>query len=305
MDNAPTPEVRLARDLVVSGYAYGELGRLVRRGELEHLRRGAYAPPENGLDQGAQHRRLVLATLPLLDGGVVSHRSAAVLHGLPLPLDGPSLVDVTRPEATSGRRRGHVHRHATPLPADEVVTIDGLAVTDLARTVVDLGRSLRFADGVAAADAALHQGLAPDALVRALDRARGRPGVADARRVVTFADGRSESAGESHSRVLLHRLGLPSPALQLEVRDETGQLVGRCDFGWEEHRTVGEFDGRVKYGRLLRPGQTAEDVVWAEKRREDALRDEGWQVVRWCSADLRQPALVGQRLHRAFRRRRR
>ncbi|MBP2415872.1 type IV toxin-antitoxin system AbiEi family antitoxin domain-containing protein [Microlunatus capsulatus] len=301
----PLPDVRLARDLVADGRAYNELGRLVRRGELEHLRRGAYALP--GADPGpdAQHRRMVHATLPLLDGGVVSHRSAGVLHGLPLPPDASALVDVTRADATSGRRRGHVHRWAAPLLADEVVAVDGLPVTDLARTVVDLGRTLPFADAVAVADAALHRGLHPDALAAAVERARGRPGVADARRVVSFADGRSESAGESHSRVVLHRLGLPRPELQLEVRDPGGRLLGRCDFGWEEHRTVGEFDGRTKYGRLLRPGQTPEDAVWAEKRREDLLRDEGWQVVRWCWADLWQPALLGQRLHRAFRRQRR
>ena len=302
MHPEPLPEVRLARDLVADGRAYGELRQLVRRGELEHLRRGAYAPPRADLDADAQHRRLVLATLPLLDAGVVSHRSAAVLHGLPLPSGGPGLVDVTRPDATSGRRRGHVHRWATPLLADEVVTVDGLAVTDLARTVVDLGRTLAFPDAVAAADAALRRGLDPQALAEAVNRARGRPGVADARRVVAFADGRSESAGESHSRVVLHRLGMPRPELQLEVRDQERRLVGRSDFGWEEHRTLGEFDGRVKYGRLLRPGQTAEEALWAEKRREDALRDLGWQVVRWTWADLRRPDLLAERLHRAFRR---
>ncbi len=42
---------------------------------------------------------------------------------------------------------------------------------------------------------------------------------------------------------------------------------------------MGEFDGRIKYGRLLRPGQEAGDAVFEEKRREDAIRDEGWKVV--------------------------
>jgi hypothetical protein len=120
--------------------------------------------------------------------------------------------------------------------------------------------------------------------------------------VVAFADGRSESAGESHSRVVLHRIGLPPSTLQLEVLDPSGRLVGRCDFGWEEQRTLGEFDGLVKYGRLLKPGQTVADVVYAEKLREDALRDEGWQMVRWGSADLRREQVVAVRLQRAFRR---
>ena len=33
-----------------------------------------------------------------------------------------------------------------------------------------------------------------------------------------------------------------------------GRLIGYVDFGWPEQRTVGEFDGRVKYGRGLTPG---------------------------------------------------
>jgi hypothetical protein len=52
---------------------------------------------------------------------------------------------------------------------------------------------------------------------------------------------------------------------------------------------VGEFDGRIKYGRLLRPGQDAGDAVFAEKRREDAIRDEDWGVVRWVWSDLERP----------------
>jgi hypothetical protein len=120
--------------------------------------------------------------------------------------------------------------------------------------------------------------------------------------VVDFGDGRSESPGESLSRVALARLGLPAPALQFEVHDGSGLLVGRADFGWEEQRTLGEFDGKVKYGRLLRPGQLSEDVVYQEKRREDALRDLGWQVVRWSWADLKDAAMIADRLWRAFSR---
>ena len=102
--------------------------------------------------------------------------------------------------------------------------------------------------------------------------------------------------------MVLLGLGLAPSDLQYEVHDAAGALVGRCDFVWEEQRTLGEFDGRVKYGRLLRPGQRPEDVLWAEKQREDALRDLGWQVVRWTWADLDRGVLLADRLHRAFRR---
>ncbi len=295
-------DVLLARELVAKGFGYAELSRLVRRGELEHLRRGAYAPHStDGLNDVDRHRRLVRATMAMLARGVLSHRSAAVLHGLPLPRGGLELVQVTQPEAASGRRRGHVHRFASPLDPAEVSVIDGVPVTDLARTVVDLGRTLRLADAVAAADAALRQGLDPVTLGTALAGARGRPGVADARRVVAFADGRSESAGESHSRVLLHRIGLAPSSLQHEVHDDLGRLVGRSDFVWEAERTLGEFDGRVKYGRLLGPGQPAGDVLWAEKQRR--TRCVTWAGSRALDlADLARPGVLGDRIRRAFAR---
>jgi hypothetical protein len=157
-------------------------------------------------------------------------------------------------------------------------------VTSLARTVLDLARTLPYAEAVATGDAALRLGLERAVLEDALGRASRRPGIGAARRVV------------------LHRLGLAPSTLQLEVRDDAGALVGRCDFGWEEHSTVGEFDGRVKYGRLLRPDQRIEDVVWAEKQREDAIRDLGRQMVRWTWGDLQRERILDDRLRRAFHR---
>ena len=180
--------------------------------------------------------------------------------------------------------------------------LSDLAVASLARTVVDLGRTLPFADAVAAADAALRTGLDREELEQVLALAAGRPGISAARRVVAFADPRSESPGESHSRVVLHAIGLPPSSLQHEVLDEQGRVIARCDFGWEEHRTVGEFDGLVKYGRLLRPGQTAADVVLGEKHREDAVRDQGYAMVRWGSPDLQRERVLAERLRRAFAR---
>jgi hypothetical protein len=101
---------------------------------------------------------------------------------------------------------------------------------------------------------------------------------------------------------MLHRLGLPAPDLQVRLFGADGSPLGRCDFGWAAHRTVGEFDGRIKYGRLLRPGQSAGDAVYEEKLREDEIRDIGWPVARWTWADLDRPRVVGDRLLRAFAR---
>jgi very-short-patch-repair endonuclease len=78
--------------------------------------------------------------------------------------------------------------------------------------------------------------------------------------------------------------------------------VARVDFLWPAHRTIGEFDGRVKYGRLLKPGQSVEQIVYEEKLREDALRDLGWQVVRWVWRDLHRSGILRDRVLRGYAR---
>ncbi|WP_176450000.1 hypothetical protein [Geodermatophilus saharensis] len=45
------------------------------------------------------------------------------------------------------------------------------------------------------------------------------------------------------------------------MRSADGTLLGRADFAWEAGRLLGEFDGRVEYGRLLRPSSALADRV--------------------------------------------
>ena len=181
-----------------------------------------------------------------------------------------------------------------------MIEVDGLLVTGPVRTALDLARSLPHEAAVVALDAALRHGLLEHEVLRArLFDIAGTRGSRHAARVVRFADGRSESVGESRSRVVLHELGLSPSALQLVIRRPDGSFVGRTDFAWEDRRVVGEFDGRIKYGRLLRPGQDPGDAVFEEKQREDAVRDEGWEVVRWTWSDLTVPGWIGERVRRA------
>jgi len=295
------PSLLLRRDAVREGWSDDELARLARAGELTRLRRGAYVDGVLPDDAAARHRLLVRATLSGCRlPAVVSHQSAAVLLGLPLWNVGLDRVHVTRrPPAwtgTSAALRVHVSR----LRDDEIVEVDGIRVTGPVRTALDLARSAPFESAVVMLDAAIRAGSPARPLLqeRLMDIV-GAPGSRSAARAIAFADGRSGSVGESRSRVLLHRLGLPPTDLQFEVRGADGQLVGRTDFVWEDARLVGEFDGRVKYGRLLRSGQDPGDAVFEEKRREDAIRDEGWGVVRWTWSDLGRGDGLGQRVRRA------
>ncbi|PRY47461.1 hypothetical protein LY71_11495 [Geodermatophilus tzadiensis] len=297
------PELVLRRDALPGGWSDEELTARLRRGELTRLRPGAYLTDPSSLDAVARHRHLLVATVAALRRpAVVSHQSAAVLWGLPLWGVSLDRVHVTRRPPASSEVSRYLRCHAVRLRDDEVSTVDGVAVTTPARTVLDLALTLAAEPAVVVLDAAVRLGrVRREDLLHRLDRAGRVPGSRRAGRAIAFADGRSESVGESRSRVLLQRLGLPPSSLQLPVRAADGLLLGRADFGWEEERVLGEFDGRVKYGRLLRPGQEPGDVVFEEKRREDALRDEGWGVVRWTWSDLT-VGVLGPRVRRALER---
>jgi hypothetical protein len=300
---APMDQIKLTAELLAEGWSPAELDRMARSGELQRIRRGAYeCVPARSLERRDEHRRLIQATLRQTSvDSAISHMSAAVLHQLPIWNDQLGKVHITRDQSGGGKVRHYVHLHAAPLSEADVCVIEGQRVTTLARTVFDLLRTLTMERSVPIGDAALRLGLTLEELAEVAGRCIGWRGMMQARRAMNFLNARSESAGESYSRVLLDQIGIPAPIPQYEVWHR-GVLVGRADFGWEEFRTLGEFDGKEKYGRLLKPGQTAADAVFEEKRREDALCDLGWQIVRWLWKDLYHPKELRERLERAFER---
>lgn len=299
-------------DLHAVGLGDPAIRALVRAGRLQAVCRGMYVPgpvaPAPARSRAEHVERLTARHVLAIRGvvarlgapAVVSHVSAAVLHAVDLwdlPFD---RVHLTR-DRPSGARRGHdLHLHAAPLPPGDVTVIRGIPVTTPARTAVDIARAATFDQGVVVADAALRQtGTNRPALEEVLRASAGRHGVTRAARVVAFADGRAASPGESRSRVLFARNHLPVPVLQREVRDRDGMHVATVDFWWGGRRpVVGEFDGEVEYGRLLRPGQDPGDVVVQEKIREDHLRELGLDVVRWTWQDLADPQHLLARLRR-------
>ena len=250
--------VRTAAELMSAGVSAGRIRRLVRDGALCRLRPGVYAPAAtvSALAGGARDERARQAGGQLLQVAAAlavtgsrsagSHRSAASVYGLGLVGRGPApRVEITRPP---GERAGHANRagvlvHVAALPADHVASYRGVLLTSVPRTVIDLTRTLPFAQGVAVADSALHAGLTSKSDLAGViaDCPRWR-GLRRAREVTAFSDARSESVLESLSRVVFHQAGLPPPDLQVWVGDDD-EVIGRVDFLWRRYRTVGEAGG--------------------------------------------------------------
>jgi hypothetical protein len=292
---------KLTRDLLTTGVSHDGIASHRRTGELIRLRRGAYLQPGES-EPELRHRLLIESTLALGEGeSVISFGSAAVMHGLPVPQAATQRVHLTRNRADGGRIRPITHVHVARLRPDDVCVIDGLPVTSLARTFVDLARTVPLGWGVACGDQALRSGMCHDEVAEQIDLAHRRHGISRAQISYGLLNPLSQSAGESLSRVAFFEARLPIPELQVELFD-AGARIATVDFLWREQGTVGEFDGKIKYGRLRRSGETPADAVFREKRREDAVRGLGLDVVRWVWPEIFTQTEVLYRLQRSFRR---
>lgn len=297
-----TDPLLLRRNLIRTGSTDNDIRSAKSAGSITSLRRGAFASTAALATMRAEDKHLLTVRAHLSAARsdlVVSHQSAAVVHGFAMWSPDLTRVHVTTDRTAGGRTTRNSHVHAAPLTDDDVTVVNGIAVTSADRTVADLLRILRFEAGVCVGDAALHSGSATvEGVTAALERSVGR-GVVNARRTLAFCDSRSESVGESRTRVLLHRLNIPLPELQVNLYSESGPFLGRVDFLF----LIGvilEFDGDVKYMKHLKPGQTPADAVIAEKLREDEIRSLGWVFVRCKWSELAHPDRFLAKLQRAF-----
>jgi len=261
------------------GLLQSEIGYLARRGAWEPIRRGVYAEADGGASV-----RISAALLAIGSRGVVSHGSAAALHSLDLlrEPDATQTVLTVRPGQRGHKDLDGIHVHRAGLPRWHVSEANGLPVTTVARTLVDLTRALSLRDGVVAMDAARHSGrVRLEQLEEVLADCRGWPWIRRAASAVKLTDPAAESALESLSRMFFSAHDIPAPVTQFVVR--SGQrFIARTDFWWEEPRVAGEADGLGKYAALA--------DLHAEKLRQERIEALGIRVVRWTWNDIWKPA---------------
>ncbi len=297
-DHWPGNVVVSTAGLVAAGMEERVLTSAVRSGVLLRIRRGAYVRGAvwNGLKPWDRDKLLVWAHYESTGGvSLYSHVSAARLHDCQV-WDAGRLVHVTTGYANSSTSSGpDVRTHRLPLAdGDHVAWLlkDGrqIRVTSLERTVLDCARILPLEQAAIIGDHALQKGADLDQMCRLLAGSPIKRGASRAARMLETLDGRSESAGETRTRLLLRSFGMLNFVPQVPLRTRNGKF--RADFADPERRIIVEFDGRGKYSDY-RP---TEEVLLAERSRESALIEAGWLVLRLDWDQLARPAELRRRL---------
>ncbi|KAA9106315.1 hypothetical protein [Microbacterium rhizomatis] len=301
--------------LLARGWSDRGIRAAVESTRLHHVRRGAFIDGALWGELWAEGRHLarMIAVDRHAQGDppVFAGLSAAVAHGLPLYRVEPAKVHVLV-GAAERRSSSDVHRHEGALPEADVCVAQGLACTTPERTVYDVARLERPEVALPIADAALRQvalagteyseARAADwlqGLHARIGRGVGARGIRRLRMIADLVDGRAQLPGESVSRLQLHRLGFARPRLQVAVVGPGGRRY-YVDFALDDVDAFGEYDGKGKYlDPDLRSGLTTEEVLLAEKEREDWIRGTtGRALLRWGAEHIRSPELLGERLRR-------
>ena len=282
------------------------LRRRAEAGTLHRIGRGQYIDARRWLELDDDRRYSLrvrgAATLRRTEL-VLSHQSAAVIWGLPSRVRWPDEVHFTTERTRGGRSKPGIVKHAIGLDARSITRKDGLLVTTVARTVIDLATTLDLRGALAAADHALAidpRNRVPPLITRAelleeWERMLPFRGSVRARAVIDFATSLSGSVNETDSRVTIALIGFPEPILQQRFIVDDREFF--TDFFWLAQSGVGEADGRSKYfDELLRGGRSPEQVVYDEKLREDGIRRQVNGFARWDSTTGRSQSRLRARL---------
>jgi hypothetical protein len=237
--------------------------------------------------------RAIASRMP--QGSTFSHRTAALLHGMPLPLFSPTLLDVTVPTPMRSPRRHGVRGHSAVLHSGDILNLAGVPVTTLERTWCDLGVVLELPDLVAVADSLLWHESPRSTRLRlatAIETYHSRAGRAVLRRALALTSDHSRSRPGSLVRVDLTLSDLPAPVANLEVYLPIARKTVYLDLAYPDYKLELEYHGDHHRSDVK---QWRTDV-----RRGNDIGDEGWQSLQFTGDDL--PALpdlrqrVGRRL---------
>ena len=232
--------------------------------------------------------------------------SAACLLGLEVSWRHLNVVHVCSETKPSARPGARIQRHRTE-PAG-AIDQGGISITPPIQTVTDCLLQTGFADGMPIADSAISKlGLTREQLMGSVEKragARNGRAVRTALTTLQYADARAESGGESVARAVMIETGFAPDRLQYELADPFDSTESmRTDFAWERQArelTLGELDGLIKYtDQIILAGQTATEVLVAERQREAHLSLYGHPLIRFTMNEVRSAGVLAKKLQTA------
>ncbi|MGV1028222.1 MAG: endonuclease domain-containing protein [Dermatophilaceae bacterium] len=158
-------------------------------------------------------------------------------------------------------------------------------MTDVVDTWCDLATRLGLVELVVAGDAALNRAdVDLDGFRTAVALRRGRRGARNRAAALPLLRIGSGSPMETRARLAFRNAGLPEPALNADIVDDSGSWVARADFVWREARLIVEYEGDEH--------RTDRRRWQADIARIQLLEDLGWKVLRITARDLSTPRRV-------------
>ncbi|MEU2612341.1 type IV toxin-antitoxin system AbiEi family antitoxin domain-containing protein [Micromonospora sp. NPDC007271] len=280
-----------------AGFSRGQIRHLARSGRWIRVARGCFVPTPELDVTTLRLARIRAAVSSLGPGAVVVLDTAAGLHRIgglrptsaihvSVPIDCPRPQRPTDPDLVV---------HQLTLEPNDVSSLAGIPITTPIRTVADVILRVDRYAAVCVLDSGLNRRLLTETKLSAIPSliARRRGAVA-ARRCLAEADGRAQSPLETRVRLRCVDGVVPPDALQLEVRDEDGYLLGVGDLGWRRARVIAEADGRD-------PHRTPQ-AVYEDRVRQNRLVNAGWTVLRFTWSDTLRPDYIPETVRQALRR---
>lgn len=298
--------IMLRRDLLAEGWTDKTIRQMTAQDIWKRARHGAYvdAVAWAACDAQGRHELRARAVLAQARAEVaLSHAAGAAIWDLSMYDQAFDAVDVTRLDGRAGRAEAGVRQHRGLVLPGDITERHGVPVVAATRLALELPTVLDLEHSYCYIGELLHRG---DTTIEALQERyagmRRWPHSLSTEVLLRRVHGECESVAEFRTDYLLWRQHLPTPERQYVVRDPAdGSVVARLDFAWPDLGAYLEFNGKVKYQSLLKPGETTADAVLREKRREELVRElTGWRGIYLDWADLYRQEHTGMRIRRVL-----
>jgi predicted transcriptional regulator of viral defense system len=250
--------------LTALGVSRQAIQRRVQCGRLHRVHRGVYAVGHKRL---TQRGRWMAAVLAGGDGAVLSHRTAAALWQI-LPARGP--VHIATPRKR--QNRDSIRFHSQSLQFDELTEHDGIPVTTVARTLIDIAATESKQFERAFNEAEFRRLYDQTDVLTILSRDPARRGAATIRALAARPHrGITREELEHRFQALVEKEALPRPELNADLELEPGRWI-QADCLWRDARLIVELDSRAAHDTTSR--------FDSDRERDRLLALGGWTVVR-------------------------